>query len=205
MKTLQWAVALLVLGVLSLPGCTDRSVSPVSPADQIVPDQGSLGKVTTVPFTSTDYPLEVLDPGKVAVVDGNLVMKNVVVRERMNSDNPMANGTMIHSLSLVINLATGEGPCRGTFTLTPDADMDGGVWEGTYSGYRTKIGDQVFRLPLTTIGLGRGGTLEGLKMNGTMVLTVYGTPPTFWTGVGEGYITMHYFGPSQAVHGAVEK
>jgi hypothetical protein len=182
-----------------LMGCSDNSASLEAPTDQAAREQGSLQKATIVPFTTTDYPVEVLDPGEVRIVEGNLVMKNVVVLERFDSDNPMVNGTLVHNLSLVLDLTTGEGPCRGTFTLTPDADVGGGVWEGAYSGYRTRIGDQVFTLPLTSVGRGKGGTIEGIKMNENLVLTAFGTPPTYWYGTGEGYLTIHSFnGPPLA-------
>jgi hypothetical protein len=163
----------------------------VAPANQAAPERGFLQKPTTVPFTCTNYPVEVLDPGEVKVVEGKLVMKNVLVSERLDSDNPMVKGTMVHSLSVVLDLSTGEGPCRGTFTHTPDADVGGGVWEGHYSGYRSSIGDQVFTLPLAIVGRGKGGAIDGIKLDLNSVLTVFGTPPTYWYGTGEGYLTMH--------------
>jgi len=205
MKALQWAVALLALGVLSLPGCADRSASPVGPADRIAQEEGALQKATTVHFTGTDFPIGILDPGEVKLEGGYWIMRDVVVVERVNTDNTLATGKMVHHLSGIMDANTGEGPVKGTFVMTPDADVGGGVWEGHYSGYRSRIGDNVFRLPLECVARGHGGSLEVMTFTSLAVLTAFGTPPTAWYGSIEGDIKIHSLNAPQVANEAAER
>ena len=199
MKTLIYAVVVLVCVGLSLPGCSDKSQSPVAPTDQAAQQLASLEKAIITNFTFTHSPIGLTGEGTVELVPGGKwQIKNYGVTEEVNILNPPANpdplvsGIMVHYLSGTLDAVTGEGPVHGSFTLTPQVDVGGGVWEGTYQGYRYKTSTPgVFTASLKVVGHGKGGTIQGMQLNEVTVLTAYGTPPEYWTGVGEGSYKSH--------------
>ena len=190
MKTFQSAFALLAFMGLVFLGCSDKSQSPVTPIDQ-----GSLEKVIITDFTCADYPIPpyIIDPGVVKLVGGNWIMKDVGVIEQLTSSDTLVAGIMVHYISTTLNAVTGEGPVHGSLTITPDANTEGGVWEGNYTGYRSKMpgSDTLFVLPLNVVCHGRGGTIEGMQMFMDAVITAWGTPPVGWYGSGEGFYKSH--------------
>ena len=190
MKTLKCVIVLFAIVGFSLVGCSDKSQSPVTPIDQ-----GSLEKVIITHFTCADYPIPpyIIDPGVVKLVGGNWIMKDVGVIEQLTSSDTLVAGTMVHYLSTTLNAVTGEGPVHGSLTITPDANTEGGVWEGNYTGYRSKMpgSDTLFVLPLKIVGHGRGGTIEGMQIFMDAVITAWGTPPVGWFGSGEGFYKSH--------------
>jgi hypothetical protein len=193
MRTLMYAVALLAFVGLSLFGCADKSLSPVAPTDQPAPLQepGSLEKCTIIPFTvNLHYPVGILDPGVVKLVGRKWILKDVGVAETLLTTSDLVTGKMIHSLSGILDKNTGEGPVWGTYTLT---NAGGGVWEGSYTGYRSKKpgSDTLFTLPLRLLGHGKNGNVQGMKSFINDVITAWGTPPVGWYGSGEGYIKSH--------------
>ena len=184
MKTLKCVFVLLAFVGLSLVGCSDEPQSPVTPIDQ-----GSLEKVIITNFTFSHYPIGLTGEGEIKLVGGNWILKDFGVIEQFTSSDTLAAGTAIHYLSATMDAVTGEGPVHGSFTMTPDADVGGGVWEGTYTGYRSKMpgSDTLFVLPLQLVGHGRGGTIEGMQMRENSTITAWGTPPIGWFGSGEGF------------------
>jgi hypothetical protein len=171
----------------------------MAPTDQAAQQPASLEKSIVTNFTFTHSPIGLTGEGSVVLVPGGKwQIKKYGVTEEVNLLNPSPNpdplvsGIMVHYLSATMDAITGEGPVHGTFTLTPTADVGGGVWEGTYEGYRSKTSTpNVFALPLKVVGHGRGGTIDGMKLREESLLTAYGTPPTYWTGVGEGSYKSH--------------
>jgi hypothetical protein len=189
MKALKYlAVLFAFLGFLMV-GCSDKTQSPVAPSDQSVQEQSSLEKCIITHFTETHYPVAILDPGSVRLVNGKWIMKKIEVKERLDASTPLGTGFMVHKLSGIMDYNTGEGPVWGTFEITPDVNTNGGVWEGTYTGWRSKKpgSDTLFTLPLKVVGHGKGGTLRGMKIFINDVITAWGTPPVGWYGGGEGF------------------
>jgi hypothetical protein len=190
MKTLKCVIVFFAFVGFSLIGCSDKSQSPVTPIDQV-----SLQKVIITDFTFSDNPIPpyIIDPGVVKLVGGNWIMKDVGVIEQLTSSDTLVAGTFIHYLSATLNAVTGEGPVRGSLTMTPDANTEGGVWEGNYTGYRSKMpgSDTLFVIPLKVVGHGRGGTIEGMQIFMEAVITAWGTPPVGWYGSGEGFYKSH--------------
>ena len=184
MSTRNFFLVLFVFVGLFLVGCSDEQQSPVTPIDQ-----GSLEKVTITNFTFSHMPIGLTGEGDVKLVGGNWILKDFGVIEQFTSSDPLAAGTAIHYLSATFNAITGEGPVHGSFTLTPDANAGGGVWEGTYTGYRSKMpgSDTLFVLPLQLVGPGKGGTIDGMQMRENSTITAWGTPPAGWYGSGEGF------------------
>jgi len=192
MKALKCVLVLFSFLWLTLVGCSDKTQSPIAPIEQ-----GSLEKAVITNFTFTDAPIGYTGEGDVKLVPGGKwKIKKYGVVEQFVSSDPLVNGTMVHYLSLTIDAVTGEGPCHGSSTLTPTADVGGGVWEGTYEGYRSKSSvPGEWTLPLKLEGHGKGGTIDGMQMFGTATLTVRAdgptTLPSSWTGVGEGFYKSH--------------
>lgn len=188
MKTTKFFIVLFAFVGLSLVSCSDEPQSPITPIDQ-----GSLEKVIITNFTLSHYPIGMTGEGTIKLVGGNWILKDVGVIELINSADPLVAGTMTHYLSGKMNAVTGEGPVHGTFTITPDVNTVGGVWEGNYTGYRSRTpgSDTLFTLPLHLVGHGRGGTIEGMQSFTDDVITAWGTPPVGWFGVGEGFYKSH--------------
>lgn len=189
MKGFVYLLGILIMIIITIIGCSDKSQLPVQPITQSQREGGSLGKCIIISYTSSDYPVGILDPGVVKLERGKWIIRNVVVKERFDSDNPLIAGVMIHNLSGILNAITGEGPICGTLTVTPD-NAGGGVWEGSYSGWRSKKpgSDTLFTLPLKVIARGKGGTINNMQLFGTTIITAWGTPPVGWYGSSKGFI-----------------
>jgi hypothetical protein len=188
MNNLKFLFVLLSFTGIIFFGCSDKSNSPVEP----IADEVTLEKCPVIiHYTETHYPVEILDPGTVNVVGNKIIIKKVIIKERLEASTDLVTGFMIHKLSAVMDLTTGEGPCWGTFTAKPDIFVGGPEeWEGTYAGWRSKKpgSDTLFTLPLLVLGKGKAGQLRGVKMFLNDVITAWGTPPVGWYGGGEGYL-----------------
>jgi hypothetical protein len=193
MKATKFFIVLLAFVGLSLVGCSDQSQTPVSPTDQ-----APMQKAIITSFTVTHTPSGFTGEGEYNLVPGGKwQMKKFGVIENFAASDPMISGTMVHYLSLTIDAITGEGPCNGSFTLTPANNAAaGGVWEGTYEGYRSKSSvEGEWALPLKLEGHGKGGSIDGMQLFGTSTLTVRAdgptTLPSSWSGVGDGFYKSH--------------
>jgi hypothetical protein len=198
MKTFTYTIMLLAFVGLSLFGCADKSSSPVAPTDNSAQAPDSPKKYRNVDFTISTYPIWVTPEPNMWLAGRELHMKDVAVWDTVFSSDPRIAGRMEHHLTLTLDVITGEGPCHGSFTTITDPNVTGGgVWVGTYEGYRSKTSDPfVFLLPLRLEGHGRGGTIDGMQMFCKADLTVYTDAtnypvPTFWTSKGEGFIKEH--------------
>jgi hypothetical protein len=194
MNTTKFFIVLFAFVGLSLVSCSNEQQSPVTPIDQ-----SSLEKVIITDFTFTDYPIAPPSGGEITLTPGGKwQVKKIKVLERFASSDPLFDGIMEHYLSLTIDAVTGEGPCHGSFTVTPNNPTmtGGGVWEGTYEGYRSQSSvPEEWTLPLNVVGHGRGGTIDGMQLFSTAILTVRAdgptTLPTSWIGLGEGFYKSH--------------
>ena len=188
MKATKFLFVLFSFVGLWLAGCSDELQSPVAPIDQV-----SMEKVIITNFTFSHYPIGLTGEGEVKLVGGNWILKDMGVIELFTSSNPLAAGTAIHYLSATFDDVTGEGPVHGSFTLTPEANTEGGVWEGSYTGYRSKMpgSDTLYILPLQLVGHGKGGTIQGMQIRENSTITACGTPPVGWYGSGEGFYKSH--------------
>jgi hypothetical protein len=192
MKTLSLVLLLMASMAFVMSGCSDNSATPVSPADQSVP--ASLGKAIITDFTVTKhFPVGLTGEGDVKLVPGGKwQLKNLGVIEQVLASDPLASGIMKHYLSATMDAITGEGPVNGSFVMTPAGDAaGGGVWEGTYQGYRSKSTGIYFTLPLKVVGHGKGGTIDGMQFFEETVITAWGTPPEGWWGTGTGFYKSH--------------
>lgn len=195
MKMLKSVLVLFSFVGLMLVGCSDQSQLPVAPIDQ-----SSLDKIviTQFTFTSTPGPFTANPNEFMTIVGTTLLLKKYPVTDNVVASDPRLTGNMEHVLSLKLDIYTGEGPCKGSFKLYPDpAVANGGYWEGTYHGYRSKTDDPfVFMLPLKMVAHGRGGSIDGMQGFMDANLTVYTNPeyyplPIYWTAAGNGVLKEH--------------
>lgn len=202
MKVLSLALLLMATLAFVLLGCSEKSAAPVSPTDQSVQTPASLEKSNKVDFTFTEKNTQlILPPAKMWTAGRVLQIRDAHAFEAITAiAEPRVTGTFEHYLSLSLDVVTGEGPCHGSFTLTPNPAIvgEGAVWEGTYEGYRSKTSDPlVFALPLKLVAHGRGGNIDGMQAKMTITLTVltnetYYPAPIYWWGTdGAGTITEH--------------
>ena len=206
MKTLSLVLLLVASVAFVLVGCSDNPAVPVSPADQAAQGSPSLGKEAVTNLTMYHYPVPPFplpypaNPAIRQTPGGNWILKDVEIHEAVSvtyEDGRVELGTMLHYLSSAMN-AEGEGPVHGSFTMTM---AGGGVWEGTYQGYRSialpptttpsyipfpPFWEYEFELPLKVVAHGRGGNIDGMKLSATDVIRAYGTPPQAWYGISEG-------------------
>ncbi len=137
MKILSFALLLMASVAFVLVGCSDNSVVPVSPTDQSLQGSPPLAKKVVTGLTMYHFP--VADPvnPEIRLVPGGIWhLKNVELHEAVSvtyEDGTVEPGAMVHYLSSTMN-AAGEGPVQGSFIITM---ASGGVWEGTYQGYRS--------------------------------------------------------------------
>jgi len=196
MKKFRCAIVMFAFLFLAMLGCSDQSQSPVTPAEQ-----SSLDKVIITEFTATSIPVlpsNVNPFDYINIAGRTLHMKDYPVTENVVSSDPRITGRMEHLLTLKLDVVTGEGPCHGSFRIYPDPLVtDGGYWEGTYEGYRSKTDNPyVFNLPLRMVSQGKGGSIDGMQGFTDATLTVLTNPayyplPIYWSAQCTGFIKEH--------------
>jgi len=157
MKTFQSAVALIAFMGLVFLGCSEKSQSPVTPIDQ-----GSLEKVTITDYTGTITIVGIVDEGSTKIVGQNIIVKDMVVLTRFVADNSLVTGDLWITINFKFNLNTGEGPTHGKWSIVPD-DYPDDVWEGSFTGYRTKTGPLEWTENVSMVGKGEGEVISGMK------------------------------------------
>ena len=177
MKILSVALLLMAGLAFVLSGCSDNSTTPVSPTDQLSPALAPLEKSNEVTSSfSLSLPKNFIG-GDMWIAGGKLHIKKFEVQEMAVTSDARVAGLMTNYLSLTVDNATGEGPCNGSFTIAPTV-TEGGVWEGTYQGYRSKTDNPfVFALPIKGVAHGKGGTIDKMQLFLKITLTVYTSLP----------------------------
>ena len=192
MRTIFYAVAFLAMVLLALVGCSDRSVSPVSPTDQSINQPGSLEKNIIREFSGTAYPIEVTDPGTTKEVDGKTIIKGMRTKIIFNATFTDGGADLLSGegdleLNGIVDFAAGTTFWWGKLKLTPAApEALGGHWELIWHG-RGTLGSAGWTIPLKESGYGKGGSLNGLHAFFDHIITA---PPDIstWTGSAEGFI-----------------
>lgn len=210
MKTLSLVLLLMASMAFVLVGCSENSALPVSPTVQSAQGSPSLEKKAVTSLTMYHYPIPPFplsypdNPAIRKTPGGIWLLKDVEIHEAIRvtyADGTVEPGTMVHYLSSTMN-AEGEGPVHGSFTMTM---AGGGIWEGTYQGYRSialpapplppgltlppylpPYPAYTFELPLKVVAHGRGANLDGMKLSAIDVIRAYSTPPVAWYGICEG-------------------
>ena len=154
MKTIYVVILFVFLGLIFL-GCSEKSQLPNEPVN-------SLEKVTTTNYTATLTIIGLVDPGSEKIVGQNLIVKDRVVLTRFEADNSLVKGNLLITINFRFNLNTGEGPTHGKWSMVPD-DYPDGLWEGSFTGNRTKTGESEWTENVSIVGKGEGGVIDGMK------------------------------------------
>jgi len=155
MKTSNCLIAIIAIIGLLLIGCSEKSQLPNEPVN-------ALEKVTTTDYTATITIVGLVDPGSEKMVGQNLIVKDRVVLTRFEADNSLVKGDLLITINFRFNLNTGEGPTYGKWSMVPD-DYPDGLWEGSFTGHRTKTGESEWTENVSIVGRGEGGIIDGMK------------------------------------------
>jgi hypothetical protein len=183
MKTFQSVVVLIAFVGLVFLGCSEKSQLPNEPVN-------SLEKLIITDFTAINYPTGSVDPGEQKIVGGNLILRNMILTIRWDSDNELIASDGIGVFNCNADAVTGEGHYWGKVTLSPDVLSDG-EWEITWTGNCTKTGVEEWTLILKIVGHGRGGSINGMQLFADNI-AIYNEPfPLFWISNVTGFIKSH--------------
>jgi hypothetical protein len=155
MKTLKCVIVLFAIVGLTLIGCSEKSQLPNEPIN-------SLEKVTTIGYTGTITLVGLIDPGSEKIVGQNMIVKDRVVLTRFEDSSPLITGDLLLTINSRFNINTGEGHMHGQWSIVPDVYPDA-VWEGSFTGHRTKTGESEWTENISTVGKGDGGVIDGMK------------------------------------------
>ena len=155
MKTFQSVVALIAFMGFVFLGCSEKSRLPNEPVS-------SLEKVTTTDYTATITIVEIVDPGSAKIVGQNMIVKDMVVLTRYEASSDLVTADLLITINSKFNLNTGEGPTHGKWSSVPDAFPDA-MWEGNFTGHRTKTGESSWTENASIVGQGIGGVIDGMK------------------------------------------
>lgn len=200
MRTLTTAGILFACVGVALLGCTDKSQSVVTPTDQatVLKEQAPLGKAILTTFTGREINPAYLDFGIVKPPTERIIIKEMLAQSQWVAPEPPATGdprvigTLLISAHGALNPSTGEGPLSGKFTLEP---VGGGVWEGTWEGYRkmTETGPPVWTWTnnLKMVAKGTGGDIDGMQLFAAEAITTQDPTGSTYSGIVNGYIKSH--------------
>jgi hypothetical protein len=155
MKTIKSAVALITIMGLLFLGCSEKSQLPNEPVS-------ALQKVTTTDYTADLTIIGLIDPGSEKIVGQNLIVKDRIVLVRYEASSDLVTGNLRVTINFRFNLNTGEGPTHGKWSKVPDAYPED-LWEGNFTGYRTKTGESEWTDNLNIVGKGKGEVIGGMK------------------------------------------
>lgn len=155
MKTFQSVVVLIAFLGLVFLGCSEKSQLPNEPVN-------SLEKVTTTDYTATLTIIGLVDYGSEKIVGQNLIVKDRVVLVRYEASSDLVTGNLLVTMNFRFNLNTGEGPSHGKWSKVPDAYPED-LWEGNFTGFRTKTGESEWTDNLHIVGQGEGDVIGGMK------------------------------------------
>jgi hypothetical protein len=163
MKTLSFALLLMVSMAFVLVGCSDKSSPVVSSTDPALNSPSgslSLGKMTLTPFTATEYAIDYVD-GKHVGRGNRMVVKGAVFTSALVTSEPLLGKTAVYTFDASFN-ALGEGPMQGKFTMM----ACGGTWEGTVEGRMFLASDgSELQGTFKYVAQGKGGSIDGMKLS----------------------------------------
>ena len=177
------AVAILLLG------CSDSPGPIVAPdeASAALEGQGSLEKADVSYYTGYQTPGEIIEPGEMKMVGGRIIIKGMVWAEPIWTTDERVRGMSYITVNASWD-ANQVGPQQGKWTIVPDTDVGGGIWEGTYEGYQKQTGPDELTTYVRQVGHGKGGTIDGMQLVGT---GIYRQSPTQYEAILEGYVKSH--------------
>ena len=128
MKALKCFLVLFSFVGIMLVGCSDQTQSPVSPSDQ-----ASLQKVATREFSGTNNPTGTITDATWKYPDGKILFYKYVGTTEFVANFPdggpdILSGPGVVEINGITDLSTMIGHWWIKFTLTPNANADGGTW-----------------------------------------------------------------------------
>lgn len=183
MKNYIFVLGIIIMLVLSLTGCSDKSQSPVESSQQ-----GTLEKLIRIDITGFSYPTSSIEPGVVKIVDGNLFLRNRKDYCNIESANSLINATNgIITYNANANALTGEGHFWGTITFTPDAYPELEM-RGNWNGQVEMTGPSEWTLTAKLVGHFRGGSTNGMQLFWDAIVTYTDPNAAYWEGNYTGHI-----------------
>jgi len=203
MKALKCFLVLFSFVGIMLVGCSDQTQSPVSPSDQ-----ASLQKVDTREFSGTNNPTGTITDATWKYPDGKILFYKYVGTTEFVANFPdggpdILSGPGVVEINGITDLSTMIGHWWIKFTLTPNANADGGTWRSnghctsTFSptaydpdGPGPSPAGPGWILPIKHEGHGEGGSVNDMQLR--YLITVHADPEftTYYTEV-EGVVTSH--------------
>jgi hypothetical protein len=163
MKTLSFALLLMVSMASVLMGCSDKSSPVVSSTEQAINSPSgslSLGKMSRIAFTATEYAIGFVD-GKYVGRGNRIVDKGALFTSAWVTTEPLLGNTAVYTFNASFN-ALGEGPMQGKFTM----DADGGTWVGTVEGKMFVSSDgSELQGTFKYVAQGKGGSIDGMQLS----------------------------------------
>lgn len=157
MKTLKCVIVIFAIVGLTLISCSEKSQLPNEPVN-------ALEKVTITDYTGTITIVGIVEEGSTKIVGQNYIVKDMVVQTRFESenDNDLMTGDQLVTINFRFDINTGEGSSHRKWSIVPDA-YPNDLWEGSYTGHRTKTGESAWTDNLNIVGIGKGEVIDGMK------------------------------------------
>jgi hypothetical protein len=200
MKIMSLALLLMASMAFVLVGCSDNSAPLVAPTDQSAQTPAPLAKAVIHYFSGKEINPTYLGPPVVGEGGGGqkLILTEMLVQAYWVAPDPPATGDprVIGPVRVsghgTLDASTGEGPVKGKFTLEP---VGGGVWEGTWEGYRkmTQTGppEWTWTNPLKLVAKGTGGDIDGMQLFAEDVIITHDPQGSTYIGIVSGYYKEH--------------
>ena len=118
------------------------------------------------------------DPMQPCPAGSRINIRGMQIKDRTISQSPLLTGWQ-YPLEINVDFdSNATGREWGTFRIELDA---GGVWEGTWTADRIKM-DNVWVDHISGVARGKGGSVDGMQMQFTEVITAFGEFLPAWGG-----------------------
>lgn len=169
----MYAMLLLAAVAMIFSGCSkDNSLAPASPDDQMTPEfkfPGTYFEVTSLPGDPDAF-----YPGEWTMLpNGNVVIKGMVAEWYDTADTWLLTGTSLYTENWKFNVNDPTVKFWGKVELSVEGDD--GVWQGSWHGYGTFLGDPPYDFWLSDLAVdkleitytGHGGSVDGMVAKAT--------------------------------------
>ena len=129
------------------------------------------GTITCPGAEPTGNPMQPCPPGS------RMNFRGVSWESRIVSSSALLTGSFLNEGSSNFD-ADAAGQVWGTFRIALDA---GGVWEGTTTATRSKVGE-AWVVSVRGVGQGSGGAVDGMHLSFTEVAPMLTAVPLVWLG-----------------------
>ena len=111
--------------------------------------------------------------------------RNLAWKSRLESEDPLLRGDFFSEGNFNLD-ADYSGRMAGSLRIELD---DGGVWEGSWTGEKSKVENaEAWILLIRGVCRGTGGSVDGMQLRFTEVATIDTPLGFFWTGTVDGQV-----------------